>query len=179
MVYFSTAPVAPESLDPNQYQSVKKFKEWCYGEGLVEAYDNIQDFAEKFRRQFQIRVRDQIGNSNGDFLRLDISSLLTLPDSYDPVENRLSEEAKRLLIEAAKDPSGTIMSIRFLGGQAIQTNGINFIESSDRRSAARWEAALDQAVEEGLVIARGYKNEMFEITSKGYDVVDRLLQALP
>ena len=37
---------------------------------------------------------------------------------------------------------------------------------------ARWEAALKQLLDHELVVARGYKNEVFEVTDKGYRLVD-------
>ena len=66
------------------------------------------------------------------------------------------------------------MNMRYLSGQAIQTNGINFADSKDRRSIARWEAALEQLLSEGLIVERGYKGELFEMTAKGYEVADKL-----
>ena len=50
MVYFSTAPVAPQTLNPDQYQALLNFKEWCKPQGLIEEYDNLSGFSEKLRR---------------------------------------------------------------------------------------------------------------------------------
>ena len=86
----------------------------------------------------------------------------------------LSEEAKKLLIEGSKDKNGTIVSVRHLGGQSIQTNSINFADSGDRRSIARWEAALEQLRYHGLIKAVGHKNEIFELTAKGFEQADAL-----
>ena len=174
MVYFSTAPVAPQSLDPNQYAALEEFKRWCFGQGLVESYDHIKEFSDKFRRQLQMTVRDnpKLAKSTSqetvDFLEVYRSA------RDGAVDERLSDEAKRLLTEAAKDGNGTIIHMRYIGGEAIQTNGINFADSKDRRSIARWEAALEQLQSEELIIARGYKGEMFEMTDKGYEVADKL-----
>ena len=105
-----------------------------------------------------------------DFLQLYSSAQDTA------VEERLSVEARRLLVEAAKDKNGTVMQMRYLSGQAIQTNGINFADSKDRRSIARWEAALEQLQSEELIVERGYKGEVFVMTAKGYEVADKLSQ---
>ena len=91
-----------------------------------------------------------------------------------PVESHLSNEAKRLLVEASKDKSGTIISVRHLSGHAIQTNNINFTDSGDRRSVARWEAALEQLVDHELVVSRGGKYQFFELTDSGYKIADNL-----
>lgn len=174
MVYFSTAPVAPESLEPTQYEALKKFKEWCYGQGLVEAYDNISDFSEKFRRHIQIKVREnpELAKSVNE-QPVNPARVPKSGQVWD-VGSQLSSEAKRLLLEAAKDGSGTIIHMRYIGGQAIQTNGINFIDSNERRSIARWEAALEQLEGGRLITALGPKREIFEMTAMGYEVADEI-----
>lgn len=176
MVYFSTAPVAPQSLDPKQYAALNDFKTWCLGQGLVEQYENISDFSDKFRRQLQIMLKKQdFAKSTSQEEAVSLQGYSSTRDVS--VDERLSDEAKRLLVEAAKDINGTVMHMRYLGGQAIQTNGINFMNSKDRRSIARWEAALEQLRNEGLLVERGYKGEIFEMTAKGYEVADKLSKA--
>ncbi|WP_199910617.1 hypothetical protein [Loktanella sp. Alg231-35] len=177
MVYFSTAPVAPQSLEAEQFESLETFKDWCKSTGLIEQYDNVADFSEKFRRQVQIIVRDN-KHLNGLLSQGEgTESSFGTPDSGNGVVqallNSLGAEASRLLSEAAKDRGGTILSLRTLGGHAIQTNGINFTDSGDRRSVARWEAALDQLMERGFVKSIGFKNEVFEVTDRGFSYLDR------
>ena len=176
MVYFSIAPVSPQSLDPKQYDALKDFKKWCFGQGLVEQYENISDFSDKFRRQLQILLKKQeLDKSTSQEVGTSLQGSSSARDIA--VDERLSDEAKRLLVEAAKDKNGTVMHMHYLGGQAIQTNGINFVDSKDRRSIARWEAALEQLRIEGLIIERGYKGEVFQMTDKGYEVADKLTKA--
>lgn len=174
MVYFSSAPVAPQSLDRKQYAALEEFKQWCFQKGLVESYDNISDFSDKFRRHIQMKVRD-----NPELARNTLQQEVDLLQAYSSardaaVHDRLSDEAKRLLIEAAKDRNGTIVHMRYLSGQAIQTNGINFADSKDRRSVARWEAALEQLQSEEMIVERGHKGEVFVMTAKGYELADML-----
>jgi hypothetical protein len=35
MVYFSDAPVAPASVDPKQFEALRKFRAWCEQQGLI------------------------------------------------------------------------------------------------------------------------------------------------
>lgn len=51
MIYFSSAPVHPESVERKQYKALLHFKEQCRKRGLVESYDSISEFKEKLRRQ--------------------------------------------------------------------------------------------------------------------------------
>src|SRR5262245_26034200 len=51
MLYFSSAPVRPDSVDDEQYQALRDFREWCRRRGLVEGYESIGEFRDKFQRQ--------------------------------------------------------------------------------------------------------------------------------
>lgn len=56
----------------------------------------------------------------------------------------------------------------------LHTNGTSLLTSkADRRALAQWEAALEELVENGLLVARGDQGEIFEITAKGYAVAER------
>lgn len=93
------------------------------------------------------------------------------------VKTRLPEllpEARILLKEASRDPSGAILHARYLGGTAIQTNGKNFVSSNERREVAKWEQALEELAFKGLVVARGNKQEMYVVTNAGYQLADMI-----
>src|SRR5207249_2083975 len=51
MLYFSSAPVLPDSVDQQQYAALKTFKKECYDKGLVESYGTVGEFRDKFSRQ--------------------------------------------------------------------------------------------------------------------------------
>lgn len=176
MVYFSTAPVAPQSIDFAQFEALKQFKDWCKTVGLIENYDNLSQFREKFRRHIALTVRD---NKYLKTLRRSaggpetVVSIGALPPTQ--AKPLLSPEALRLLAEATHDRSGTIIYARYLSGQALQTNGINFTDSGDRRSIARWEAALEELVGLGFIKDIGSKrNEVFQVTDAGYRFIEKL-----
>jgi hypothetical protein len=86
---------------------------------------------------------------------------------------KLSEEAKILLKTAASRNDGTILKIAFMGGKFIQAGGQSFGGGGSRESA-RWEYALNELLNEGLVVARGYKGEVFELTHEGWGFADEL-----
>jgi hypothetical protein len=56
MIYFSSAPVVPGSVDLKQYGLLMKFIDDCLTHGLVERYDSIPDFREKLRRQITHKI---------------------------------------------------------------------------------------------------------------------------
>jgi hypothetical protein len=180
MVYFSTAPASLDTVDPQQYAALKDFRKWCESRGLIGTLDNALDFQNKLRRQLQITLQ------KSDYLRtllrgpvLSADRAIASPDSApaDPratLANSLTEEARILLVEASEDKNGIISKLATLGGRFIQTNGKTLGDPSDRRSSARWEYALDQLVATELVVERGTKGQVFEMTAPGYDLVDYL-----
>jgi len=64
MLYFSSAPVRPDSVDEEQYRALKEFKQECFKLGLVEAYESLGEFRDKFSRQLsQTIIRGFVGTS--------------------------------------------------------------------------------------------------------------------
>lgn len=57
LLYFSDAPVLPRSVDVEQYDKLKEFKEKCFKEGLVSVYDTLADFREQLYRHLLDTVR--------------------------------------------------------------------------------------------------------------------------
>lgn len=77
--------------------------------------------------------------------------------------------------EASQDRGGTIIHARYISGTDIQTNGKNLLPSNDRREIAKWEEALEQLKFHGLIIDRGHKGEIYEITNLGYQVANMIV----
>lgn len=168
MLYFSSQPVALDTVDMNQIAKLKEFKESMQSRALYESYDSHTDFKTKLYRHLQIKVNDH-----------PLFQISEQPNTSVLVESKtelptLVAEARILLKEASKDPHGAIILARFIGGTAIQTNGKNLIPSEERREVAKWEQALDELVRKGLVLARGHKGEMFEVSNLGYQIADMI-----
>ena len=155
MLYFSSQPVAMDTVDLDQIQKLKAFRQSCQGRSLYESYDSHGDFKEKFYRHLQLKVNEHRLFQVGDLSSADT----TIVESRHQIP-ALSQEARVLLKEASQDSGGTILHVRYLGGTDIQTNGKNLIPSNDRREVAKWEEALEQLRSYELVINRGYKGEV-------------------
>lgn len=86
----------------------------------------------------------------------------------------LSDEAKCLLTEAAKDAVGQILVINSLEGVDIQTN--NKIMNTDKigKSADIWKEAVSELQNNQLIMAVGNKNEIFQLTRLGYEVSEKI-----
>jgi hypothetical protein len=174
MIYFSSKPVAPESIDPDQYKALKNFKAKCQELGLIEHFENIIDLKDKFTRQLQLCL-----NKN-EYLQ-GILSKATGPVATDSIVSpepiqatyRLSEEAQILLKSAATREDGTILKISVIGGRFIQAGGQTFGGGRGRESA-KWEHALNELLNERLVVERGYKGEFFELTHEGWNLAAKI-----
>lgn len=170
MLYFSSTPVHLDSVDNTQYQKLKDFKASCVSRGLYASYDGLTDFRDKFYRHLQLKINEDPffliseAPEPGD---VSISSSKSTAVS-------LSKEAALLLKEAAADSHGIVMLLRHLGGTDLQANGKNLITDRSRRAVATWEAALQELVNEELLMQRGHKGEVFEVTKKGYEVAENL-----
>jgi hypothetical protein len=174
MIYFSSKPVAPESIDANQYSALKAFKVRCKELGLVEEFDNIIEFKEKVSSHLQLCLHQNPYLQS--ILKESASSIEpSAPDflSLSTGKYKLSEEAQILLKAAATKDGGTILKIAVIGGRFIQAGGQSFGGGPGRESA-RWEHALNELLNGGLVVARGHKGEVFELTHEGWALADEL-----
>lgn len=170
MLYFYGQPVEEGSVDKEQYSKLKEFRESCQKRGLYATYDSHADFKEKFYHHLQIKLNthkifEVEGGATGKKQEI-VKSETKIPN--------LSNEAKLLLKEASMDTHGTILHVRYLGGTDIQTNGKNLITKLDRRHVAKWEDALQELLTAKLVVARGHKGEIYEVSNEGYKIADMI-----
>lgn len=172
MIYFSAAPVRPDSVDEIQYAALKEFKKECFKKGLVESYDTLGEFRDKFSRQLtQTIIRAYPTGST--------YTTTTLPPQLPPTTPPMSDEAKVLLVAAAADPTGRLMRIRHLGGLVVQASGRNFAKEGDARSEARWENVIKELEGMSFIEDRGFKREVFAVTDEGFRVADLLRSLTP
>lgn len=168
MLYFSAAPVVPDSIDPDQYSKLQAFKKSCRDRGLLESYIDISDFRSKLHRQLQLKI-----NQDPFFLASTTADLSPpMPDL--PQLPKLSKEAAFLLKECARDPATDILNIAYLSGHSIQVRGKNLIEQNNARSEALWKSALSELESLGYVISEGPKRAIFKLTRNGFDAADLL-----
>jgi hypothetical protein len=169
MLYFSNQPVRPDSVDPEQYSNLQSFKGTCKERGLFEVYDDLADFREKFSRQLQLKINDD------PYFQNDLGSAAASIEELVPVTAEpLLRTESIVLLAAATEGDGVIMRLAHLGGTDIQAGGRNFVESNDRRSVAKWEAAVDELERNGLIEDKSGKQEVYFVTHEGYRVSDSL-----
>ena len=111
-----------------------------------------------------------------DNLVQESSDSVVVVEQQSPIANpiQLSEEARELIVEAAKDASGTICRTQTFSGLNVETNSRNFVKIGSIRSAAKCEQAMQDLLYHGLIKDLKGKGEVFEVTSKGFEVADGL-----
>ena len=167
MVYFSDAPVAPQSIDLKQFAAVQAFKASCLKLGLVANFSNASHFRSLFENQLQIQLNTNpylkaLIAKSGDDEQASLSA------------SELSADAKELLLAAVEEVHGYVLSTFDYGGRQVQVGGRSFAEPGDARSAARWEAALNELIDLSYLVPRGSKREMFQVSNTGYMCADRI-----
>ena len=172
MIYFSSAPVAIDSVDQDQYAALTKFKNDCKARGLFDSYESTAEFHDKVRRHLAMTL-----NSNPYFTALFPTATGASVESPEASGSTgapsLTREAQELLL-AAVVGGGDILVIAWMGGSTVQANSRNFVEPNDPRSRAIWEGAVDELDRNGLVQPVGHKREIFRVTREGYDAADLL-----
>lgn len=85
----------------------------------------------------------------------------------------IQSDAKSLL-RAAVEGDGTIIMLVTFGGTSVQAGGQQFAEMGNDRSRAQWKAAVEELEQAGLIEARGFKRQIFDVTHRGYKLADDL-----
>jgi hypothetical protein len=172
MLYFSTAPVVPSSLEPEQYEALGEFKKWAMEKGLIETYETAADFRAKFSRQLQIALK-----SNQHLLSLRRTAATTFGGSQpiaDTPAERLGSDAIELLKAAGADKRGMILIRRHLGGTHVSAGGRKFSTDNEPRSAARWIAAAEELADRGFTRDINGEGEIYELNHLGYETAETL-----
>ena len=115
------------------------------------------------------------GNFEDALSLLSSESMVVAEQEPNPDEApHLSEDTTDLLIEAANDNDRMIRMVRTIRGLSINTNGKRFGEMGNPRSEARWEQAIWELLDKGLIRDPKGQGQVFEVTQKGFEVADAL-----
>ncbi len=172
MLYFSSAPVRPDSIDSEQYSSLTEFKERCRAWGLYESYDAVDDFKEKFFNQLQLCLNgdDYIKKLCAEYTTPTVLDYGVLPDLP---ANRISQDARIMVRAASKDSYGTIYNITTIGGHDIQAGGLKLAAGAPRQ-VARWEKAIRELLDHQFIKPEGSRGQLYKLTHEGWELADTL-----
>jgi hypothetical protein len=90
LIYFSSIPVVPESVDPTQYSLLNEFRKKIQKEGLIETYGGISELREKVFRHLTNTIRKVHGEPSFQITEIDMAlrSIEALKDQYQNVITR-------------------------------------------------------------------------------------------
>jgi hypothetical protein len=86
----------------------------------------------------------------------------------------LSDAARELLVEAAKDDHGVVICSSVQGGSYVKTNGKVLTQRGNVRSEARARGAVKELAAGDLIENLDGKGEVFFVTDAGYRLADRI-----
>jgi hypothetical protein len=170
MLYFSTAPVRPDSIDEQQYRALSEFKDSVRQRGLFEEYESLTEFQAKLTRQLAQSVILHFPVTNHSAPSQEVATEVK-PISLDiPDTATLSPEERQLLSQAVLDQHGVILMVDTFGGLTVETNGQSFAESGNPRSEAKWRSVVNELLGKGYIEQSDRNGEVFAVTNAGYGV---------
>lgn len=170
MLYFSAAPIQRAGFDLDQYAAVERVRAAYQGRGIVGSYTSIEDFRSKLTRDLMIRIAEHFTGFSAD-VGAAVESLRRFQENTPD----LSPEAIEILKAATEDPeNGSIMVTEFAEGYCIQIGQRALVDCAFGFKKAKWEAALQSLVDQGLIVAHGYRGQFYEPTLQGYEIAKSL-----
>jgi hypothetical protein len=166
MLYFSTVPVDPTTLDPKQWAALQSFKEDCRSSGLYAEYGSHEQLRTDFGHHLSLEL------NKAKYLWLKAPMLVEVAES----DLKLGPDEIRILIAAATDATGQIMTGTISEGFYVQTNGENFVEAT-HRSEAVWRGVLKRLSDAGYI--EQVSSDIYELSDKGYLRADKERRLLP
>ena len=169
MVYFSTIPTDPASVDRDQYNNLTRFKKSIRQFGIIEEYDSIPGFRDKFIRQLAQTINDISSTIDVPERELSVSAV-----SGDTPNIEFDDEAVSLLKTAASSNDGAVRIFRTLGGTHIQAGREAFGDPGNARSEAKWRRIISVLETMGCLEDRTGRGEILYVTDHGFGMADSL-----
>ncbi|HXY88120.1 MAG TPA: hypothetical protein VEG44_06745 [Candidatus Acidoferrales bacterium] len=164
MLYFSSKPVVPDSIDPKQYERLKSFKEKCQKEGLVDQYAEISELREKLSRHLTKVVRDL---KPSDDMTVETGSDEVPQNSLLVIKEKFNSFLRRYEIEWATERESKPYNID--GGKDIlrrlALGLLDFMGELNGRVSESVIAAIEDAIKESKTMQ---KHQMFMDGGKSY-----------
>lgn len=125
MIYFSSKPAAPESINADQYEKVKQFRDLLKSKGLIETFDTPEELERKFSKQLQVSLAKNpyLRGLIGTHSTLGLVGIPSVGSTSISIENKLTNEAKKILKLASTYQDGLILKVSYIGGKTIQVGG--------------------------------------------------------
>lgn len=176
LLYFS-AEAIPQDKEGAQWDALKSFRASCAREKYFHTFASAQIFKDMFKDHLAQKAHDFLGNI--DAIRSELNPVLENHSAAVRQPAKLSPLASQILKSTAQG-DGRIMQPAELGFFSVYAGRKNFgTDYSDTRKIAKLKGTLVELENEKLITALGSKREIFELTTKGFEVADSLPEMLP
>jgi len=164
MLYFSRRPVTQTDETTQQYQQLKSFRESSAKKGLYEEFGSLEEFRSKLNRQLAQSVIEHFPVG---------APSVSASTPAQRGQQGLSKDASELLVAAATG-DGQIFNSDVVGGRSVSVGSREFVGDRSLRTAARWDAAVQELRRQGYVQPAGPKGDVLRVTQSGFVVADQL-----
>ncbi|MBS3771928.1 MAG: hypothetical protein KGY69_16875, partial [Bacteroidales bacterium] len=166
LVYQASKHPEASRIDQTQYWNLLEFLNNLESrKTYVHQYNTLTVFRELFKRQLSQTMNKNFAvNSEIHADHINAASNNSL----------ISGEAKKLLIDAAQDPSGVIIYCVTAEGTRISTNNKDFSEPGNPESELVWYNALEELTAHGFVNYGDIKSQVYKMTREGFEYVDQI-----
>lgn len=190
MIYFSSKPVSPITIDEEQSKKVKAFRTSLQPVAQYQVYDDLPQFETMLTAHLEMTLaRDEhlraviaagkvAENNSREMSQPTVLPAPRVAKVGIPLVGAgefalLSPDARLVLAEAVQG-QGAIQLTRYVLGGALQI-GVTNLPLGDERAIARWQAAIDEAMVAGLIDRVG--NGMYRLTHRGWERGDQEAQS--
>lgn len=166
MVFFKMSIDDISSVDPQQLQKIKEFKDSIKNKALWCDFADNDDFKKKISEKIQLFVNDHWKNTQ----------------VFNPIfpsqssRLQLSDEEKQRLIVWTNDPNAESVSFSFNRGYLYRL-GYKQYEVNEGRENAEWEDFFKRLRNADLIELERYNKDgrpVYKLTKAAYDYVDTL-----
>ena len=169
LIYFCDRPVAPDSLEADQWKARQQFKSWCQKNGIYHSYTDNSQLERDFNNHLRITLTE---NEYVRGLTASYRQTAEAEEGNGLTSRKLGIEAIMLLFSAA-DGDGEILALDHMAGRMYQAGKFEISTASSGRRSAKWRHALNELDRLGLVEEPSLGSGRYIVTDSGFDAVDR------
>ena len=165
MVFFKNSVDDISSVDLQQLQKIKDFKESIKNDVLWQEFSDAKDFEKKLSDKLQLYI-----NNNW------------FQNTTDTQENKLStgtvfsSQEKQVITNWVQSGDADGYLLRFIGGNLFVLGNSQY-EVADGRDKAEWDDFMERLIESGFVEIEKYNNHgepVYKLKKAAYDYVDSI-----
>ena len=167
MVFFKLSIDDISSIDAQQLQEIKDFKERIKDRVLWCEFTNNEDFEKKINEKIQLFVNDHWKDSQT------VSRVIYAPSDH----LQLSDEEKQRLIDWTNSSRSISFSLPYVKGNYLYIVGSKQYQVKEGRENAEWEDFFNRLIKASFIEVDKYNKDgrpIYKLNKAAYDYVDGL-----